>query len=233
MRVGRRRQRRVAVRYWVVTQRVCMDRAAIVTASDIDKCTVADRKGSAGGIRQRRLYRPASRELFVDIKRDAGRVITAGGYDAGVINRSSVEPQPGGVQRWPGGPSVGTWIVDLRDGERGRETASEQVQFALVHRAARPCYCRWHRRAGRPRVTRDIVDVQRGQFVDSVVTTSYVQLAVDDPEPRQEERLRQGRERGPTITGDIVGAQRVNRTRPIETTCYVNLPIPIRGSLVG
>jgi len=69
-----------------------MDGAAIVAAPDIHKRAITDGKGSAGVERQRGLYRPATSQLFVDIELNAGRVITARGYDAGVVNRSSVEP---------------------------------------------------------------------------------------------------------------------------------------------
>jgi len=69
-----------------------MDGAAIVTAPDIHKRAIADRKRPAGVERQRGLYRPATSQLFVDIELDAGGVITARGYDARVVNRSSVEP---------------------------------------------------------------------------------------------------------------------------------------------
>jgi hypothetical protein len=153
-----------------------MDGGSIVPAADIHKRAIADRKGSARGKWQRRLYRPAGSQLFVVIDRDAGGVVSARSNDAAIVYRSSVEPQPGHVHRRPGAPTVGNRIVDLRSRDRRREgsRASEQVEFPLVHGAARPCYWRWHNRTGAPRAAGDIVDVQRVHLGRAIVTAGNV-----------------------------------------------------------
>ena len=69
-----------------------MNGGAVVAPTDIDKGAIADRKRAAGGERQRGLYRPAGSQLFVVIDRNTRTLVAAGGDDAGVINRSSVEP---------------------------------------------------------------------------------------------------------------------------------------------
>ena len=235
MAVARRRQRRISVCYWIVTQRVHVNGAAIVAAPNINKRAIADGKWSAGVKRQRRLYRPTGSQLFVVTDWNAGALISARGHDAGVIYRSSIEPQPVHVHVRPAAPTVGNRIVDLCgcDGRGEWSRASEQVEFPLVHCAARPCYWRWHDRPGAPRVTGDIVDIQGVHFAATAVTAGNVELAVDDPEPGQEERLRQGRAGSPAIGGDVVDAQCVYRSAAVVATCHVNLPIPIRGGMIG
>ena len=183
-----------------------MNGAAIVAATDIDKRSVADRKRSAGDKWQRGLDCPAGSQLFVVIDFNAWWVVTAGRHDAGVVYRSSVEPQPAHVHGRPGAPTVGNRIVDLRGGDGRGEwcSASEQVEFPLVHRAARRCYWRRHDRPGCPTVGGGVVDVQRVHFGRAIVTAGNVELAVDDPEPGQVQRCRQGRAGSPAIAGDIV-----------------------------
>jgi hypothetical protein len=153
-----------------------MNGAAIVPAPDIDKRAIADRKRPAGGERQRGLYRPSASQLFVVINRDAGGVVSAGRHDAAVIYCSSVEPQPGHVHGRPAAPTVCNRVEDLRGGDgRGEwSCAPEQVEFPLVHGAARPCYWRWHRRTSAPRVGRDVIDLQLGPFAGAVVTAGNV-----------------------------------------------------------
>src|SRR5262249_25786154 len=155
------------------------------------------------------------------------RVISARGHDAGIINRSSVEPHSGRVHVRPSGPGIAGWVVDLRDGGKRWErcSTSEHVKFTLKYRAAGPCYWRRHHRAGRPGVARDIVDVQRVHLDAAVVTAGNVQLAVDNPEPRQEERLRQGRASTPGITGNVVDVERGYCATSIEAACHVDLPV--------
>ena len=138
-----------------------MDGAAIVAAPDIHKRAIADGKGSAEVERQRRLYRPATSQLFVVVDRNAGRLISARGYDAGIVYVPAVEPQPVHVHVRPAAPTVGNRVVDLSDRKRAGEPASEEVEFPLVHGAAGPCYWRGHDWPRGPHVGRDVVDVQR------------------------------------------------------------------------
>ena len=176
MRVGRRRQRRVAVSHRIITQRVGVDIGAIVATSDIHNGAIAHRKRSASIIRQRCLYRPTGSQLFVDISRKDGGVVSARSHNAAIVYCSSVEPHPGHVNVWSAAPSVAAGVVDLRDGgKRGkRSPASEQVDLPVEHRAAGPCHWRRHRRAAAPTVSRDIVDLQVGHFAESGVTAGNV-----------------------------------------------------------
>src|SRR5206468_10550553 len=162
-----------------VTQRAVVHGGAIIAAPDINKRSIADRKRPPRGKWHRGPYRPSASQLFVVIDRDARRLVPARGDDAGVIYCTSVEPQPVHVQVRPAAPAVRNRVVNLRDGPRGREPAPEEVEFPLVHGAARPCYWRWHDRPGAPRVGPDIVDIQRVQFDRAAVTTGNVYLAVD------------------------------------------------------
>ena len=228
-----RRQRRIAICHGVVTQRLCVHATAIIAAADINKRSVADRKRPARGIRHRSLYRPSASQLFVVIDRDARRLVPARGDDARVIYCTSVEPQPVHIHVRPAAPAVRNRVVNLRDGLRGREPAAEEVEFPLVHGAARPCYWRWHNRAGCPTVGGNIVNVQRVQFGRAVVTAGNIQFAVDNPKPRQEEGLRQRRAGSPAIGADVVDPERVYRAGPIVAACYVNLPIGIGGSMIA
>jgi hypothetical protein len=154
-----------------------MDGGTIVATADIDNCSIANGKRSAGCERQRGLYRPAGSQLLVVVDRNAGRVVAARGYDAGVIQRGAVEPQPAHVHGWAGGPTVGNRVEDLRDRHgRWEHRASKQIEFPLVHRAARSCYGRWHRRSAvnAPSVSRDVIDLQLGPFAGAVVTAGNV-----------------------------------------------------------
>src|SRR6266404_9954764 len=152
-----------------------MDSAAIIATADVDNGTIADCKRSAGCEGQRSLYRPAGSQLLVIVDWNAGRIVAARGYDAGVIQRGAVEPQPGHVHVRPAAPTVGNRVEDLRDRHgRWEHRASKQVEFPLVHRAARSCYWRRHDRSRRPHVGRDIVNVQRVYFAAAVVTAGDV-----------------------------------------------------------
>ena len=97
MSVGGWSQRRIGISQWVVTQQVRVDGDAVIAASDIKIRAVADRKRSAGRIRQRRPDRPGAATLFVDIARGAGRGVSARGNEAVVVYIPAVEPQPGHV----------------------------------------------------------------------------------------------------------------------------------------
>ena len=138
MGVGGKSQRRIGVRYGIVTQRVCASGAAIVTASDIDKRAIADDKRSGSRIRQRGLYRPGGRQLFVVSDRRTNDGVSPGRNDTCVTNRCTVEPQPSHIHGRSSGPSVGIRVVDLRFGDAYSEwsPAPEQVKFPLVDRTA-------------------------------------------------------------------------------------------------
>ena len=138
MSVGRRRQWRIAICYRIVTQQVCVNGGAVVAAADIHKGAITDRKRSAGGKWERRLYRPAASELFIGIDRNARSRVSAWGDDAGVIYRCSVEPDPVHVHVWSAAPTVGNRIVDLGNSRSRWEwgSASEYVEFPLINGAA-------------------------------------------------------------------------------------------------
>src|SRR5262249_1098664 len=156
-------------RHGIVTQRVCARGGAIVTASDIDKGAIADYKRSASRIRQRGLYRPGGRQLFVVIDRRTHDGVSPGRNDTSVTHRCTVEPQPNHIHRRPNAPSVGLWVVDLRFGDAYSEwsRAPEQVKFPLVHRTAWSCYRRWDGRVSAPGVSRNIIDLQVGHFASA------------------------------------------------------------------
>src|SRR5437868_9164394 len=127
-------------------------------------------------MRQRCLYRPAGSQLFVVIDRGTRGIVSPGRNDTVIVNRCTVEPQPSHVHGRPSRPAVGIRVIDLRDGGSSWEwsPAPEQVKFTLVHRTARPCYRRWDRRAPAPGVSRNIIDLQGGQFAFAFVTAGNV-----------------------------------------------------------
>ena len=133
VRIGRRRQRRVRIGHWIVTESVCVDGAAIVTTPDIDNGAIADRKRSTGGIRQRGPRHPGAGALFVDVDWRVGRVIAARRYDTGVIHRTAVEQYPGHVHVPANAPTVRNRVVllgDRRSVGKGRP-ASKQIKLPL------------------------------------------------------------------------------------------------------
>ena len=169
--------------------------------------------------------------MLVSVNRDARDLVPARGNDSKVGPCRPIEPQSTYVQIGPGAPGVTKRVVDLGDRRRGGKSASVEVEFPVEDGAARPCHWLRHGRTGGPRVSSDVVDVQRVQFNGEVVTTGNVQLAVDDPEPRQNQRLRQGGKRGPAIAGDVVSVERVHCPTSIVTGSHVNNPIPQRRGL--
>src|SRR5262249_47960275 len=150
--------------------------ATIPAASDIDKGAIANGEGSTGIVRQGGPHRPTDSQLFVDIDREADRVVSARGNNAAIVYVPAVEPYPSHVHGWPGAPTVGNGVEDWCGGDENGESrrASEQVEFPLVHGAARPTYWRRHVRTGCPGVSRDIVDVQCVHFEHAVATTGNV-----------------------------------------------------------
>ena len=213
-----------------------MHNAPVITATNIEKGAIADAEWSARDVRQRSYLRPAgSIKQLVVIDLDAYRVVSARGDDAGIIKSTSVEPQPRHDHASVGGPAVGHRVVDLRDRgvSRERSRASEHIEFALEHGAARPCHGRWYRSAGAPTVGGDVIDLQVGDFTETRVTAGNVQLATDNPEAWQVHRCRHIRPGTPAIAGDVIDADRVDRPRPVEAAGYVNLPVEVAGSLIG
>ena len=71
----------------------------------------------------------------------------------------AVEAQPVNAHVRPGAPGIAPRVVDLRRDERRK--ASKQVKVVVKHRAARRFRGHEHVRTGWPRVTGDIVNVQR------------------------------------------------------------------------
>ena len=169
-----------------------MHGGAIVAAADIHKCSVADRKRSARNKWQRSLDCPTGSQLLVVIDFNARWVVTARRHETSVVYGSSVEPHSAHIHGRPGAPTVSNRIVDLRGGDRRREwcSAPEEVEFPLIHRAARRCYRRRHNRTGCPSVGGGVVDIQRVHFGRAIVTAGNVELAVDDSKPGQIQRCR-------------------------------------------
>src|SRR5438093_143947 len=106
-----------------------MDCAAIVAASDIEVGAIADAEWSARSKRQVQHVRPAGPVVqFIVVNRDARRLVAAGCNDAESTPSTAIEPQPVHHHVGPSAPTISNRVVDLRDGLRSWETATEQVE---------------------------------------------------------------------------------------------------------
>ena len=154
-----------------------MSGGAIVAATDIDKGAIADRKRSERRIRERGSHQPEGSQLFVVSGRGAG-IGSARGNNARVIHRCPIEERLGHHHGRPAAPTVSHWVEDLRRGSQRGEwrSASEEIEFALVYRAARPRYSGWHwgRRVNAPGVSTNIIHLQRGHLSRAIIAAGNV-----------------------------------------------------------